>query len=213
MVIARAFISIATLALCVSLVACSGGSEPPSDAVPAAATSSASPAPEPTTASTPSPGSVTSDPDEPVSKVERAGQTDAPTVQADPADTTGSVSYDDGVSVSIDEITFEEETSQGPGSFPGREYARLTITIDNGSSEAIDLGTSVLTLLDAGGATAVRVYAAEAEAIDFAGTLAPGETASAAYAFAIPADARDEVTLVVDFDGDHTSAVFRGGLG
>lgn len=211
MVIARAFISIATLALCVSLVACSGGSEPPSGAEPTT-TSSATPAPDPTSGAGPSENEGATDPDQPIAKVERAGQTDAPTVQADPADTTGSVSYDDGVSVSIDEIAFAKETSQGPGSFPDREYARLTITIDNGSSEAIDLGTSVLTLLDAGGATAVRVYAAEAEAVDFAGTLEAGETASAAYAFAIPAGARDEVTLVVDFDGDHTSAVFRGEL-
>ena len=58
----------------------------------------------------------------------------------------------------------------------------------------------------------MRVYAAEAETVDLAGVLAAGESATAAYAFAVPADARDEVTLVVDFDGDHTSAIFRGGL-
>jgi hypothetical protein len=116
------------------------------------------------------------------------------------------------VSVAIGDVSFAKETAQGPGSFPDREYARLTITIDNDSPEAIDLGTSVLTLLDAGGATAVRVYAAEADVTDFAGIVAPGESATATYAFAIPEKARDEVTVVVDFDGDHTSAVFRRGL-
>lgn len=70
----------------------------------------------------------------------------------------------------------------------------------------------MLTVLDASGATAVRVYAAEAEVTDFAGTVAAGKSATATYAFALPVDARDEVTVVVDFDGDHTSAVFRGGL-
>lgn len=211
MVIARTCMSIAALALCVSLVACSGGAEPPSGGEPTA-TSSATPAPEATAGSAPSANSGSSDPDEPVAKIERAGHSGTPTVKADPADTADPVTYDDGVTVRIDDVTFSKETAQGPGSFPDREYARLTMTIDNDSSEAIDLGTSVLTLLDAGGTAAVRVYAAEAKTIDFAGTLAAGKSATATYAFAIPSDARDEITLVVDFDGDHTSAVFRGGL-
>jgi hypothetical protein len=211
MVIARTSMSIAALALCVSLVACSGTGEPSSGADPTV-TSSATPAPEPSASSAPSANSGATTPDEPVAKIERAGHSDAPTVKADPADTSDAVSYDDGVSVRIDDVSFGKETSQGPGSFPGREYARLTITIDNGSSDSIDLGTSVLTVLDASGATAVRVYAAEAEVTDFAGTVAAGKSATATYAFALPVDARDEVTVVVDFDGDHTSAVFRGGL-
>lgn len=211
MVIARTCMSIAALALCVSLVACSGTGEPASEADPTSS-SSATPAPDPTASSTPSANSGATAPDEPVAKIERAGHSDAPTVTADAADTSDAVSYGDGVSVSIDDVSSGKETSQGPGSFPGREYARLTITIDNGSSEAIDLGTSVLTVLDAKGATAVRVYAAEAKATDFAGTVAAGKSATATYAFAIPEDARDEVTVVVDFDGDHTSAVFHGGL-
>lgn len=211
MMIARVSMSIATLALCVSLVACTGGSEPPSES--GTTTSSATPAPEPTASSDPPGETEAPSADEPVAKVERAGHSGAPRVTADPADTSAPVSYDDGVRVSIDDVSFASETAQGPGSFPDREYARVTITIANDSADAIDLGTSVLTLIDESGATAVRVYAAEANAIDFAGTLAAGETASAAYAFAIPADARDEVTLVVDFDGDHSSAVFRGPLG
>lgn len=211
MMIARVSMSIATLALCVSLVACTGGSEPPSES--GTTTSSATPAPEPTASSDPPGETEAPSADEPVAKVERAGHSGAPRVTADPADTSAPVSYDDGVRVSIDDVSFASETAQGPGSFPDREYARVTITIANESADAIDLGTSVLTLIDESGATAVRVYAAEANAIDFAGTLAAGETASAAYAFAIPADARDEVTLVVDFDGDHSSAVFRGPLG
>lgn len=211
--IVRACAPVVALALCIGLVACSaeGGADPADGSEPRA-TSSATPAPGPTSATVPSADSGATDPDQPVAKVERAGHADAPTVTAEPADTAADVSYGDGVSVRIDDVAFAKETSQGPGSFPDREYARLTITIDNGSSEAIDLGTSVLTLLDASGTAAVRVYAAEAEATDFAGTLAAGQSATAAYAFAVPGNARDAVTVVVDFDGDHTSAVFRGGL-
>ena len=211
--IVRACAPIVALALCVGLVACSAeATTDPSEATKPAATSSASPDASPTVGTAPTPNEGSTDPDQPVVKVERAGQSEAPSVTADPADTDEPVEYGDDVSVRIDDVSFAAETSQGPGSFPGRDYARLTLSIENGSSDPIDLGTSVLTVLDASGAAAVRVYAAEADTVDFAGALAPGDTATASYAFAIPADARDEVTVVVDFDGEHTSAVFRGGL-
>ena len=57
------------------------------------------------------------------------------------------------------------------------------------------------------------VYTAEAKVSDFAGTLKAGATVSARYAFAVPRSSRSKVTVVVDFDGAHTSAVFRGALG
>lgn len=142
----------------------------------------------------------------------RDGKTSKPTQTAEPASTSGAVSYKDSVKVEIADVSFDEETAEGPGNFPGREYARLTVTITNGSDDAIDLGTAVLTLLDADGAPLTKVYAADAETVDFAGALKPGKTAKAYYAFAVPADARSEITLVVDFDAVHTSAVFRGGL-
>lgn len=214
MSIARACISLATIALCASLVACSGGSQPQSGAEPTTS-SSATPAPQPTAdaGATAEPGAdpVTT-PDQPVAKVVRPGSSGGPTVSAKPADTTASVTYDDKVALRIDEVSFAKETSQGPGAFTDREYARLTIAFDNGSSAPIDLGTSVLTMLDANGTPVAPVYAAEAKVSDFSGTVAPGASATATYAFAIPADARGQITLVIDFDGTHTSAVFRGGL-
>lgn len=142
----------------------------------------------------------------------RDGKAPKPTQSAEPASTSGAVSYKDSVEVEITSISFDEETSKGPGSFPGREFARLTITITNGSDKPIDLGTAVLTLLDATGAPQTKVYAADAEATDFAGVLKPGKTATADYAFAVASDARSKITLVVDFDTVHTSAVFRGDL-
>jgi len=214
MSIARACISLATIALCATLVACSGGTQPQSGAEPTTS-SSAAPTPQPTAdaGATAEPGTTpVTTPDQPVAKVERPGSSGTPTVSAKPADTSASVTYDDKVALRIDEVSFAKETSQGPGAFTDREYARLTITFDNGSSAPIDLGTSVLTMLDASGAPVTPVYAAEAEVSDFSGTVAPGTSTTATYAFALPANARGQVTLVIDFDGAHTSAVFRGGL-
>jgi hypothetical protein len=120
------------------------------------------------------------------------------------------VTYPDGVSVRIADVSFAEETSQGPGAFPGREYARLELELSNDSDESIDLGTAVLTVLDASGTPVAPVYAEEAQVRDFSGTLRPGQKASAVYAFA--AAKGSPITLVVDFDALHTSAVFRGEL-
>ena len=213
MMIARASMSIAALALCASLVACSGGAGQASGETPSAATpSTAAPTPTRAGATPPAQGSDSPEGDEPVVKVERAGHSGPPSVTAEPADTDDDVTYDDGVRVRIDDVTFGTETAQGPGSFPDREYTRVTISLENRSDEPIDLSMSVLTLLDADGAPAERVYAAEAEVSDFGGTVAAGKTATAAYAFALPEEDTGEVTLVVDFDGEHTSAVFRGGL-
>jgi hypothetical protein len=175
-------------------------------------TSTSAPSESPEGSPAPSTTSAAADPDQPIAKVVRDGKASKPTQTAEPASTSGAVSYKDSVKVEIADVSFDEETAKGPGNFPGREYARLTVTITNGSDDAIDLGTAVLTLLDADGAPLTKVYAADAETVDFAGSLKPGKTAKAYYAFAVPADARSEITLVVDFDAVHTSAVFRGGL-
>ena len=82
----------------------------------------------------------------------------------------------------------------------------------NGGKEPIDLDTTVVTVLDAEDQQIAPVYVEEADVADFAGKVKPGKTAKARYAFAVPKASRSQVTVVVDFDGVHTSAVFRGGL-
>lgn len=170
------------------------------------------PSPNPSDSATEGSAAPDSDADQPVAKVMRPGSTEAPSHTAEPASTSEPVSYTDGVTLQIMDVTWAEETSQGPGSFPGRPYARLTLRLANASDTAIDLGTAVLTLLDQTSGAVPRVYAAEADVQDFSGTLEPGETTTAVYAFAVPDESRSQITLVVDFDATHTSAVFRGAL-
>lgn len=212
--IVRAYACVASLVLCATLVACSGVETPQGGSAPSPSSTTSSASPEDTPESSPAPSATSgaSAPDQPIDKVSRDGKAPKPTLSAEPASTSGAVSYTDSVKVEITSVSFDEETSEGPGSFTGREYARLTITIANGSDDPIDLGTAVLTLLDSDGTPLTKVYAPDAEAVDFSGTLKPGKKAKASYAFAVPADARSEITLVVDFDAIHTSAIFRGGL-
>ncbi|MEU1971946.1 DUF4352 domain-containing protein [Microbacterium sp. NPDC019599] len=213
--------SIAAALLCLGLSACTAAPTAES-AEPDPTRTSAATTPAPTASASPSasggdqgqdpaptPGA---DPDQPIPKVGRGGEPVEPTQSAEPEAPSDPVSYPDGVTVRITDVSFGEETAKGPGSFPGRGYARLTLELSNGSSEEIDLNTSVLTVLDKDDNRVQPVYADEADVQDFAGTLASGKSTTAVYAFAVPDDSHSQITLVVDFDADHTSAVFRGGI-
>lgn len=120
--------------------------------------------------------------------------------------------YPDGIALQVLDIDFAKETKTGPGSFPGRPYAVLTLEVENKSERDLPMDTVVITVLDRGGNQVAPVYVQEAKVQDFAGTLRAGKTARARYAFAVPVSSRSNVTVVVDFDGAHTSAVFRGRL-
>jgi hypothetical protein len=157
---------------------------------------------------TPSPTSS----DQPVPKVGRSGGPASPTVSAKPAKVDGTVKYSDGISLRVVSVDFAKETKKGPGSFPGRPYAVLKLEVVNNSARDLSMETVVVTVLDKGNKAVPPVYVAEADVSDFAGTLKRGKKATARYAFAVPVSSRSKVTVVVDFDGAHTSAVFRGEL-
>ena len=184
----------------------------PTSAAPSGTSSASAPTPAPTATATPT---VTPEParsNEPVPKVGRSGRPPAPPLSAQPADTPGPGRYGDGVSLTVTSVDFAKETKKGPGSFPGRAYAVLTLQIANKSKQNLSLDTVVVTVLDKADRAVAPVYTDEAEAADFSGRLTAGKTVQARYAFAVPASSRAKVTVVVDFDGVHTSAVFRGKL-
>ena len=88
----------------------------------------------------------------------------------------------------------------------------LTLRVVNNSDRNLSMQTVVVTVLDKQDKAVAPVYSNEAEVSDFSGTLRRGKRASARYAFAVPKSSRSKVTVVIDFDGAHTSAVFRGTL-
>jgi hypothetical protein len=121
------------------------------------------------------------------------------------------VSYPDGVALTVDEVESGVESGQGPGVFAGREFTVFTVTLRNGTTSA--LGAQQVVVVSTYGPrhlVAERVYASDARAVDFGGSIGPGASATARYAFAVPAAELGDVRLVVDFDGIHTSAQFSG---
>lgn len=205
------FRAVSTAAVAVVLLSgCTGTPQPVGGPTTSPATSAA---PDPTTSDAPTdkPTASATTKNQPVPKVQRSGEAKA-TITAKPVDTDGKVTYSDGVRLVISAVKFGKETKEGPGRFPGRAFAILSLEVDNGSKKALSLDTVVVTVLDRAGKPVNPVYVEEAKVSDFNGELKAGATAKARYAFAVPVKSRSKVTVVVDFDGVHTSAVFRGGL-
>ncbi len=201
----------AAITAVVLLSGCTGGTQPSTGGT-AGAGASAQPTASPSTESTTksSTGSTTTK-NQPAPKVQRSGQA-APSITAKPSGINGKVSYSDGVQLRIADVKFGKERRQGPGMFPGRAYAILDLQMQNGGDKTLSLDTTVVTVLDKNGKPVAPVYVEEESVSDFAGDLKSGDTAKARYAFAVPTNSRRKVTVVVDFDGVHSSAVFRGGL-
>lgn len=200
-----------------ALTGCSGSGSTDAAAPATSASSSASPsasAPTATAQPTPSPSVVGPTPTAApsvIAKVKRPGAPATPTISAGPVAFDAPVAYPDGLRLTVGKVTSGVESGQGPGAFAGREFAVFEVRLENRTGKAIDLQQVVVTATyGAKNLVAERVYADDVDARDFGGTLATGKTAGARYAFAVPKASLNKARLVVDFDGIHTSAEFRG---
>jgi hypothetical protein len=115
------------------------------------------------------------------------------------------------VSIAIDRITRAVETGQGPGTFNGRRITTFTVTLTNASDKPINVSEVVVTTRYGSPARLAAPVYDDATAGDFTGSVEPGRSASARYTFAIPADQKQSVVTVVDFDDRHVPAQFSGG--
>jgi hypothetical protein len=146
--------------------------------------------------------------------VSRGGQPARPTISAAPAAFSGSakVSYPDDVTVRISSITQGSVEGSGPGTIGGPKTT-FGLVFTNGSDKPVDMSQVVVTVAYGARHLQARPVYDEAGQTDFAGDIKPGQSARATYAFSIPVASLDDVTMWVDFDGLHTSAVFTGKVG
>lgn len=127
-----------------------------------------------------------------------------PTQEAELGDTAR---LEGGVDVTISEVEQLDVKAETPGEIAGPAVA-LTLTVENGSDDAIDLSTAMVSVTGSkdsyGQATTSEPYS------PFAGTLAPGETASGVYVFRLPADERDSLQVTVEYIAGAPIALFTG---
>lgn len=207
----RTCVVVAALFIAGGTAACSSDGNAPAVAATVASASSSS-SPSPSASPSPTGGGPTPTPGPSViPKIKRPGEPTRPEVSAAPAPFDSKVTYSDGVELTVDKVVPGVETGEGPGVFAGREFAVFTVTLRNGTKQPIDAQQVVVTsTYGSRGLVAERVYANDTGAADFGGVIAPGKSATARYAFAVPAKEQGDVRLVVDFDGTHTSAQFDG---
>lgn len=210
--LAATLAGLALAATCLS--GCGGTGEAAASPATTSSTSASTPTEMPTTEATPTTVSPPlPQPVKSVAKVKRVGQPNTPSVSAPAAKFSAPVVYPDGVTLTITKADKGVEKGHGAGVMAGREYVRFTVKLTNSSAKPINLNQVVVTTTyGASSQLAAPVYTEGAGTYDFSGSVKPGASTTAIYAFAVPTKQLGRVTMVVDFDGLHTSATYRGAV-
>jgi hypothetical protein len=121
------------------------------------------------------------------------------------------VTYDDKVSVAITDTRHVRNQAKGPGEITGKSLTIFTLRFSNGTSAPLDLN-KVRVVARYGPQKTQASPTSYADLNDFYGTVAPGKTKAASYAFDIPPTGYKAVTIGVDFDARRRTALFAGAL-
>jgi hypothetical protein len=216
-----AVVAAAVLAAVVALVVSTTGGDPepagdggqaagtsaaPTSVVPATAAPSGTPAAgsEPAATGTSSPTSS------PASTEPSSGSADEPPALPAVA-LTAPASAGDGVVATLPEVVAIEGSGTGPGNIAG-PAVRVTVEVRNGTSEAIELDQVAVNAYSGADRTPASPLADPAQR-PFAGSLAPGETATAVQVFSVPAEDLGAVTIEVGYRAGAPLLLFTGAVG
>lgn len=142
-------------------------------------------------------------------RVIRSGQRAKPSVSASPKPFSKKVTYTDGLGLKITDIKQGAVTGQGPGFLTGQPTTAFSVVLTNGTMKPIALNNVVVTTTY-GTPRRVASPIYDVGSQDFHGTAKPGATAKALYVFSVPKADLGDVTMMVNFDGLHASATFKG---
>ncbi len=180
----------------------SDGSPSSSDAAASGSTSDSSssqgPSSDPVTTAPTSPGEP--NPLDPAASI--------PALQPVPLQDT--VSYENGVTLSIDSVASFDAVGQGVGEVSGPAL-RVTITITNGTAEELNLDTVAVNLATGPDLTPAPPVS-DPSSTPFTGTVASGGSAVGMYSFTVPTDSRDSITVTVNYTSGAVAAIFTGSV-
>ncbi|TDD75385.1 hypothetical protein [Actinomadura rubrisoli] len=121
------------------------------------------------------------------------------------------VTYNDKITVKVGGIRYVKTKADGPGKIAGRVLTIFTLSFTNGSAKPLDLN-QVRVVAKYGPRRAEAKPTSYANINDFYGSVAPGASKRASYAFDIPTSGYKQVALGVKFDARHKAALFVGAL-
>jgi hypothetical protein len=143
-----------------------------------------------------------------IKQVSRDGSPVHPTIKAPPATFTSPVKYPDGLTFEVTAIHQGRVTGHGRGVIVGPKTS-FDLRFVNGSSKPVDL-TAVVPTTEFGSPARTARPVDDDHTRDFGVVVAPGHQATATYAFSIPVSELGDVTVYLDFDGQHYAATFHG---
>lgn len=154
-----------------------------------------------TTATTATPPPISPAPTGPTADATALPPSEAPVALGAPAQVGD-------VTVSLVGIDAIQGTAHGPGDVAGPAL-RVTVRLDNGTSDPLDLLGVSVTMSYGSDATPASPLG-DPSAAPFGGTLEPGQSARAVYVFRVPTDARNAVSVSVGYQPGAPYAVFTG---
>lgn len=117
--------------------------------------------------------------------------------------------FGNGVTVKVTKTTYGKVTDEGPGVLTGRPTVTFVLTMTNKSAAKISLDTVQVSATH--GEDATPATPANASTLrPFSGALAPGKSATAQYAFAIPVSEQHQVKLTVWYAEGEPTVVMAG---
>ncbi|RBY94248.1 hypothetical protein DQ244_02595 [Blastococcus sp. TBT05-19] len=196
-----AAVLVALLALVALLVTRPGNGDGAVAAADESAAASTSGAPETSIAPpppTPTPTGPTEDVDEPPPSL--------PEVAIDAPAAVGN-----GIVATIASVEAIEGTAVGPGNIAGPAL-RLTVRIENGTSEAVSLDGVAVNLSHGADRTPASPLD-DPSRRPFTGMVDPGASGEGVYVFSVPTDARDLITVEVGYQAGAPLLLFTGRAG
>lgn len=131
----------------------------------------------------------------------------SPTPEAIKTDLTAPAKPADGITVQITKVEAIDAKAQGPGEVSGPAVA-VTITLDNGGSQAFDTSLMSVNLEDSKGLPGEGMIGSPANWIK--GSVPQGGNASGVYVFSVPKKSRDPIKVMVSVNPGVPTVVFSG---
>ena len=162
-----------------------------------------------TESTTPATAPSTTAPDEPAATPEPTQTDDAPDVAKIGA--TEWFTYEDGIKVQVTRAKPYKIGSYAAGGKPGGQGVVITVTIKNGSKATFDSDLADVTLASGpNGDQAERVFDSATDGLGFTGSIAPGRSKTAKFAFAVPKAHLSQLQIEVTPSWEHEGSLFEG---
>lgn len=116
----------------------------------------------------------------------------------------------DGITVQLTEVVGVDAVTHQPGQVSG-PAVQITVRISNAGADAVAISSAQVAVADSAAAPGIAVTTDASS--PFAGTLAPGASATGIYVFRVPADRRSPILVTVSYTAGGAVAQFTGNLG